>query len=167
MGGSPSRSRDGIGPLLIRLGLVASSLGLLWLAAVQLERAFAAYAASFRYTLGPYVLVALAATTAGVAFGLSLTWPSRWGGYRWDRAVAVGIAPLVLVVCYLVVFGVGFNALPGAVTLVLARFGQAGLLISPLLLGLAIAAGFGEPRRIRSDRGRDISPELRSPGAQL
>jgi hypothetical protein len=127
-------------------------------------------ATAFRFAIGPYFLVALTGTVAGLLFGLSLMWPTGWDGYRWERTLVVGVVPLALVVVYLVLYGseAGFQALPDPlVRLLVSQFTQAGLLISAPLLGVAVAAGFAEPRRARSDRGGDVGPKLGPPGAQL
>jgi hypothetical protein len=68
--------------------------------------------------------------------------------------------PLALVIVYLVLYGseAGFQALPDPlVRLLVSQFTRAGLLISALLLGLAVASGFAEPRLERRQTGAATS----------
>jgi uncharacterized BrkB/YihY/UPF0761 family membrane protein len=141
------RTRDGAALLLLRLGLVVLALVLLWAAFDRMNDYREAFSIAFRFSVGPVLLIALVAAAAGLSFGLAITVPTRFGGYRWSRTAVVGVLPLVLVVVYVLMFSGAYAWLPNTVVLQLALPERAGLIVSAILLGLAAATGFAEPKR--------------------
>jgi hypothetical protein len=105
-----------------------------------------AFSIAFRFSVGPVLLIALVAAAAGLSFGLAITLPTRFGGYRWSRTAVVGVLPLVLVVVYVLMFSRRYGWLPSGVIFRLAR-AEGALVLSGLLLGIALVAGFAEPKR--------------------
>jgi hypothetical protein len=78
--------------------LVLVALLLLWFAFDLVSRYQEEYARTFRFSVGPVVLIALVACASGLAFGAALFVPATLSGYRWSRVGVLGIFPLGLTV---------------------------------------------------------------------
>lgn len=127
--------------LLVRLGMVALALLLLWVALDRLNAYQREFVTIRLFSIGPVVLIALLASAGGLAFGLAILVPAGLTAYRWPRAAILGVLPLGLTVAYVMIYSGAFQWLPSWVYLPLASHADAGLIVSATLLGLALAGG--------------------------
>jgi hypothetical protein len=124
---------------------VVLALFLLWLMDRRLLAAREEFAATFEPPTGSWLLFVLLGVLAGVAFGLALTWPTRYGGYRLGRVAVVGALPLVTVVLG-TVFVLDISGIPAFLlefTFVYAGGFQS---VAAVMLGAALGSGFAEPK---------------------
>jgi hypothetical protein len=154
----PDRDRDGPALFFGRLGLLVLALALVWLALEFLNRYRMQYAATFRFSTGPVILVALAAFGGGCAIGLASSLPVRIRRYTAGRAAVLGVLPLLLTAAFVIIFSGRFDWLPGSIVLRLGPYAEAGLIISALLLGIGVAAGFGRPPRVSTPPAPTVQP---------
>ncbi|HYZ11867.1 MAG TPA: hypothetical protein VE962_08235, partial [Actinomycetota bacterium] len=152
------RDREGAWLLLARFGLVLLALLLLWATFELLARYREQFAVSFRLSVGPVILIAVAAVAAGVAFGLGVSLPTRPIEYGWSRVAVLGILPLLLTIVYVAIYAGEYGWLPGAILLRLVANAEAGLIGSGLLLGIAVAAGFGRSARVSTPLAPTVRP---------
>ncbi len=143
------RRRAGRGPLgaAVRLALVALALVLVWHAERALQEWQRRAAVELRFKTGLWFGWVIPAVLAGIVFGLAIWLPRGRTRYRWGRALALGLPPLLLLLQFYFVWGV---ALPHHLALpdLLARstpFWDAGPQFAlATFAGIAITSGFAE-----------------------
>jgi hypothetical protein len=138
---------------MIRFWLMVVGLVLLWLS----EQFVWAFLAGAPESIWIVVLFRAAAVGSGAAVALALVLPVRPGPYRWDRAVAIGALPFLVVI-------VGLASLRWR-----GPLGDLAALVLPPVVqtGAAMMLGVALGRRAGAwDGGRPHSPTRRGRKAQ-
>lgn len=145
--------------MVLRVLLVVVGFLLVWLMEGRWQAAREQYAREFEWPMLQWLLLLGSGGLAGLAFGLACCLPTRFGGYRPGRVLAVGIPSLVIValgIVFLADLG-AVNELPRPLGVVVFRLvGAGGPFFQPvaaILLGVALASGFAEPRTRPAARG--------------
>jgi hypothetical protein len=136
------------------LGLVALAFVLVWFMDLRWEAARFQYAETFRWPMATWLGFLGVGLLAGLALGFALFLPPRLGRYRWGRVVVLGVVPSLLVVLGLAllpnldqVFAPPHDdPIEGALTRLVDFFGGTFQALSAILVGVAVASGFAEPR---------------------
>jgi hypothetical protein len=124
--GARAGSARGLLSHALRLVLLAASLALLWRAEGALEE-----------WQRPAVL-------AGILFGLALWLPRGRSAYRWTRTIVLVLPPLLLLLHYWVVFGLGLD-LPGALGQETPFWRSGPQFALAVFVGIGVTSGFAEP----------------------
>jgi hypothetical protein len=143
--------RVGGGRLLLRVGLMAAGLALALLSDDRLRAWRETFLREFRLSPGRWVIFLGLVMLVGVCIALAATLPGRIRGYRWARVVALASIPLVLLLLTsIVIFDPDLFARAVAQPFLrgLTPLGPgSSLTVVALLVGLAVGAGLGDPRR--------------------
>ncbi len=147
---TPQR-REGGALLVLRFALVSMALVVSWLAGMRWAAWREHYASHFGFPgIGTLLLVTALGVVAGLALGSAVLLPRPPWRFAVGRAAATGIVPALLTAVVILSFTrTGLEALPSSAWVLLQPFGRDLLLVFPVLLGVALAAGFtasGPPR---------------------
>jgi hypothetical protein len=146
------RSRDTEGRLVLRVLLVIAGFLLVWVMESRWHAAREQYARAFEWPMLEWLLLLGSGVLAGLAFGLACCLPTRFGGYRPGRVLAMGIPSLGVLAVGIVFLAdlSAVNDLPRPLGEVVFRLvGAGGPFFQPvaaIVLGIALASGFAEPR---------------------
>ena len=162
------RAADGrrdLGDLLLRSVLVLVALMLIWFAQLRFEAWAAEYQQTFRWQTLPQLQWLGLLGLAGLAFGFA-AWPPARGRYRWMLALLLALGPTLLIVQYFVAFGVAPSSrrdLPAVLFRVTSFANRGPLFVLPMLVGLAVAAGFSRRSHPSEQQAEGSEASDRSP----
>jgi hypothetical protein len=159
-----ARAREGLGRLALRVLLALLGFALVWVMDDRWVAARREAAATFEWPTILWLELVGAGVLAGLAFGLAASIPSRFGGYRWGRVLALGVPAIVIVLLGMVSLATltALNDLPGplrdAVSGLVGLYGPFLQPAAAIVVGIALASGLAEPRPSPPPGGFQVRP---------
>ncbi|HZD80252.1 MAG TPA: hypothetical protein VE646_09465 [Actinomycetota bacterium] len=142
--GARAGSARGLLSHALRLVLLAASLALLWRAEGALEEWQRRAGIELEFKTGLWFSWVVPAVLAGILFGLALWLPRGRSAYRWTRTIVLVLPPLLLLLHYWVVFGLGLD-LPGALGQETPFWRSGPQFALAVFVGIGVTSGFAEP----------------------